>query len=55
MKESVTIDEVIDLLNELGKRDARALNSLIENRIVCNQDLAAHPEVQVIWDKGSKT
>jgi hypothetical protein len=54
MKESVTIDEVIDILNELGRLDGVALNNLVEHRIVCNSSLAAHPTVQVIWDKAEE-
>ncbi|MCP4348122.1 MAG: hypothetical protein GY795_21680, partial [Desulfobacterales bacterium] len=46
IKERVTIEETIDLLNELIETDAPAIAALIANRVPCNQQLADHPTVQ---------
>lgn len=47
MKESVTAQDVCDLLNGLLKRDPKAIASLVNNRVPCNDDIANHPTVQV--------
>lgn len=47
MKSQVTIDETIDLLNELIRLDKPAIAALLANRVPCNQALADHPTVQV--------
>lgn len=46
-KPSVTIAEVVSLLNELAVLDPDAMHALVENRVVCNDALADHPTVQV--------
>jgi hypothetical protein len=51
-KESVTIDDVLALLNELLEKDRSAIVSLIEHRVFCNKDTANHPTVQVIKKDG---
>ena len=45
--EVVSVDQVIELLNELVEIDAPAIAALIANRVPCNQSLADHPTVQV--------
>lgn len=45
--EYVTAVGVIDFLNELVKIDAGALKMLIDHRVICNEELALHPTVQV--------
>ena len=47
MKEQVTIDEVIEVLNEALKLDPYAIQRLAGTRIRCNEELADHPTVQV--------
>lgn len=46
IKESVSIDETIALLNELIQIDANAVAALIANRVPCNEEMANHPTVQ---------
>jgi hypothetical protein len=48
MKVSVTIDDVVELLNELNELDASAMRRLIEARHSCNRGVADHPTVQVM-------
>jgi len=52
IKETVTIDDFIKLLNELIALDKPAIGSLIANRIPCNEALAKHPTVQVSAQHG---
>ena len=47
IKDSVSLDEVIDFLNELLEVDCLAIQGLIENRQSCNEAMADHPTVQV--------
>lgn len=47
IKESVTIDEVIEIMNEAVARDRKAINALVNQRIECNTYLADHPTIQV--------
>jgi hypothetical protein len=47
MREQVTIDEVIAVLNEALKLDPYALQRLAGTRIRCNGELAHHPTIQV--------
>jgi hypothetical protein len=47
IKESVTIDEVIGLLNELLEKDRDAVVPLFTRRMPCNKAIAEHPTVQV--------
>ena len=46
-RSSVTIQEVVDYLNELMELDRVAVGALINNRVPCNQALAEHPTCQV--------
>jgi hypothetical protein len=47
LRETVSIDDVIALLNEAAAADPQAMIALIGNRVLCNEKLAAHPAVQV--------
>jgi len=47
IKQTITIDEVITLLNELIALDKSAVAALLANRVPCNKALADHPTVQV--------
>ena len=53
IEDSITLDEVIEFLNEFRLIDNKALCSLINNRVECNKDLADHETVQVA-KKGDK-
>lgn len=47
IKNSVSIQEVIEFLNELVEINQEAVENLIEQRVECNKKLADHPTVQV--------
>lgn len=47
LKENVTIDEVISLLNDALEKDSEAIHNLATTRISCNDVLADHPTIQV--------
>lgn len=46
-KESVTAQDVCDLLNELLNIDYDCIHALINHRVRCNEKVADHPSVQV--------
>lgn len=51
----MTAQQIVDLLNELLALDPVAINSLVKNRVPCNQALADHPTVTVddgVWESG---
>lgn len=53
LKESVTVDEAIALLNEALALDPEAMsNLLLRARVNCNKGLADHPTIQSGKDKG---
>ena len=45
-KESVTIQDAVDLLNEMLKADSHATASFIALQTPCNNELAEHPTIQ---------
>jgi hypothetical protein len=47
IKETVTLDETIEYLNELIKLDRDAIQQLATHRAFCNSQLAGHPTCQV--------
>lgn len=47
MEESITVDDVVDLINELISIDPDAMLKLFNTRIHCNDKLADHPTIQV--------
>ena len=52
MKKTVTIDDVIQVLNEMVEADGPATAALIANRVPCNKSLADHPSIQVAKQHG---
>lgn len=46
IKESVTIQEVIDLLNSAIEKDREAMTELCKTRVKVNDELAEHPTIQ---------
>lgn len=46
IKDNISIDEAIDFLNELKDIDNEFLCRLINQRVLCNNDLLNHPTVQ---------
>ena len=48
MSQTTTLDDVIDLLNELLAIDPRAITQLVETRVPCSSLLLGHPSVQVV-------
>ena len=55
MRERVTIDEAINLLNEAVRADRQAMHQLVETRTICNSELAKHPTIQVVAGTGPRT
>lgn len=47
IKESVSPQDVIDLLNQAFKLDPQAIEKLFAVRVQCNESLAEHPTIQV--------
>ena len=47
IKASVTIDEVLTILNEAHADDPKAMDALIKARVNCNDKLADHPTIQI--------
>lgn len=47
LKKSITVHNVIDLLNELSENDMEMMSCLIDARVECNQKTIDHPTVQV--------
>ncbi len=51
LQESITIQHVLDVLNEAVKADKAAIKNLIAQRVTCNKQLADHPTIQVAQNK----
>jgi len=49
IKETITLDEFIESLNQIRESDPEAINRLFGMKTTCNQKMADHPSVQV-WD-----
>ena len=47
MKETITKQDVVDLLNEFLKLDPQAAEELMFYRAVCNKAVEEHPTIQV--------
>lgn len=47
LKESISIDYVIDFLNKVMDTDKEAMERLVTQRIECNEAMAKHPTIQV--------
>lgn len=52
MKETLTLDDVIQYLNEILRLDRPAIAALVANRVPCNDALADHESVQVMPQHG---
>jgi hypothetical protein len=52
IKENISIDEVVTLLNEMLSLDIGATAALLANRVPCNSDLVNHPTIQVDTQHG---
>ncbi|MGO0058645.1 hypothetical protein ACTID9_01025 [Brevibacillus fluminis] len=50
IKETISVDEVVQLLNQLSIEDKTAMENLICARVECNEAVANHPTVQVSQD-----
>ena len=46
IRKSISLDFVVDYLNDLIKIDRPAIAALIANRVPCNMELAEHESVQ---------
>lgn len=59
VRDSVTISDVLDLLNSAVKCDPLAMHSLVEHRVSCNVPLAEHDTIQVVreqnWQEDPKS
>lgn len=47
IQESVTIAQVVELLNNAVATDPQGMKSLVEKRVRCNKELGDHPTIQV--------
>lgn len=54
-RETVSLDEVIDLLNDLLRADPIAVSGLCLRRVPCAQALSAHPTLQVHHPHAGRT
>ena len=54
IKPSVTVEDAIDLLNQLVAADPKAALGLVEQRVGCAQELAEHPTIQVWQPEGEE-
>ncbi|HBC94229.1 MAG TPA: hypothetical protein DCZ10_15375 [Pelotomaculum sp.] len=53
LKESVTIEDAIELLNDAFSKDPDAMHELVTTRFSCNEVLADHQTIQV-WSNKEK-
>lgn len=51
MKKQISIEEVIEFLNELIKIDEPAIRELLQAKVDCNFELSEHTTVQVSRDR----
>lgn len=47
IKEKISIDEVVDFLNELVRLDEPAITKLLDARVECGENFADHETLQV--------
>lgn len=56
IRQSITVDQALEVLNRAVESDPEAIKNLIETRIPCNDKLSADPEIQVgIYHIGKPT
>jgi hypothetical protein len=53
IKETITIDDAINLLNQIVKMDPVAAKLLLDARVLCNKQLADHETIQVRCENGT--
>jgi hypothetical protein len=51
----LTLDHVVDKLNEIFTTDPDAMRALLNNRVECNQTMANHNSVQVMGTEDKPT
>jgi len=47
IKEVISIENAIEVLNRLNETDPKAAMALVETRVPCSEELAEDPEIQV--------
>jgi len=52
IKETISLDEFIDSLNQIRETDPEAINNLFAIKTECNKSMAEHPNVQVWSEDG---
>lgn len=52
MERASTVEQAVKILNEALKADPAAVNSLFNNRVACNGNLAKHKTIQVAQSGG---
>lgn len=55
IKDSVTVQDVCDLFNEIVRDDPECARALVETRVPCNEAIADHPTIQVNLFEGDDT
>lgn len=48
IKETVSLDEVVEVLNRMVKADPLATQDLVNSRVECNEVLVKDPTIQVV-------
>jgi hypothetical protein len=51
----MTVQQIVDLLNDAVKCDAVGIAALISQRVPCNDALANHPTIQCVCPETPKT
>ena len=51
IREQVSLDEVIELLNEAQRLDPAAISKLVDSRIEANEGLQDHPTIQCSYNE----
>lgn len=47
----ISVEKIIETLNDCFKLDPEACNALLNSRVPCNMALAKHPTIQVLCDE----
>lgn len=50
IKQSITAEDMCDIINELIHLDLKCANKLFSTRVSCNRDIAKHEAIQVNLD-----
>ena len=54
IRDSITIEDAIDLLNQLVASDPEAAHNLVEQRVECTERIREHPTIIVYQPDGEK-